>query len=102
MANCSAPNEKPTQMLVGPWGLQFVLIPEGEFLLGSLESEGEKRERPQHKLYLPSYYVSVTPVTNAQWGRYLQSTGKMPPQSCNLPFYKKTIPRYPFRMRLRP
>jgi len=36
-------------------------------------------EQPQHRLYLPDYYIAKTPVTNVQYAAFIQATGyKMP------------------------
>ncbi|MFC1976492.1 NACHT domain-containing protein, partial [Chloroflexota bacterium] len=45
----------------------MVKIPAGEFLLG------EKKE--EHTLYLPDYYMARTPVTNAQFARFIEDDG---------------------------
>lgn len=44
-------------------------IPAGSFLMGSADSETEKRanETPQHKVNLQSFYLGKFPVTQAQW-----------------------------------
>ena len=53
----------------------MVKIPAGEFLMGSPEGEGHDDERPQHTLYLPDYYIARTPVTNAQFARFIENGG---------------------------
>jgi len=50
---------------------QMVLIPAGEFLMGSPESEGDNDEHPQHKVYLDSYYIDKYEVTNEQYAKFL-------------------------------
>lgn len=49
--------------------LEMMEIPAGVFLMGSSESENEKRknETPQHKVNLESFYLGKFPVTQAQW-----------------------------------
>jgi len=64
---------------------EMVLIPAGDFLMGSdpsvddIEARGRGEEWPQHTLYLPDYYLAKTPVTNAQYAAFVQATGHNPP-----------------------
>ncbi len=53
------------------WGLRFVLIPEGEFLMGSPEEEeGRADDEQQHRVRLTKpFYLQVTEVTNRQYRR---------------------------------
>ena len=49
--------------------LDMVLIPGGTFIMGALKEEAESsdRERPQHKVTVPSFLLGRYPVTQAQW-----------------------------------
>jgi len=47
----------------------MVLIPAGEFLMGS--EDGDDDEKPVHKIYLDAYYIDKYEVTNAQFSRFL-------------------------------
>jgi formylglycine-generating enzyme required for sulfatase activity len=61
----------------------MVLIPAGEFLMGSdprVDKEAYDDERPQHTLYLPDYYLARTPVTNAHYAAFVQATGHEQPR----------------------
>jgi formylglycine-generating enzyme required for sulfatase activity/WD40 repeat protein len=56
----------------------WVMIPAGEFLMGSDKSQDQDAfddEFPQHRLYLPAYHITRTPVTVAQFEAFVQSTG---------------------------
>ena len=53
----------------------MVLIPAGEFLMGSPEGEGAFDEHPQHKIYLDAYYIDKYEVTNAQFKEFVEATG---------------------------
>jgi len=53
----------------------MVLIPAGEFLMGSSEGEGAFDEHPQHKVYLDAYYIDKYEVTNAQFKEFVDATG---------------------------
>jgi formylglycine-generating enzyme required for sulfatase activity len=61
----------------------MILIPAGEFPMGS-DPEQDKgardNEQPQHRLYLPDYYLAKTPVTNAQYQVFVQETRDKPPK----------------------
>jgi len=55
----------PEKSLVNSIGMEFVLVPEGEFTMGN--SKGEDDEKPQHKLTLTAFYIGKTEVTNLQF-----------------------------------
>jgi formylglycine-generating enzyme required for sulfatase activity len=51
-------------------GMKFVLIPAGEFLMGSPDADGETddREKPQHKVIISRpFYLGKYEVTQTQW-----------------------------------
>ena len=52
--------------------LGFIHIPAGEFIMGS--NDGQDREKPQHKLTLPDYWMSKYPVTVAQFHAFVEAT----------------------------
>ncbi len=74
----SAPSPQEGQ----PIEPEFVLIPAGEFLIGS-DPEKDPRayaaEQPRHSLYLPDYSIGRTPVTNAQYAAFVEATGYKAP-----------------------
>jgi formylglycine-generating enzyme required for sulfatase activity len=51
----------------------MILIPAGEFTMGS-DSDHEN-EKPRHKVYLPDFYISRYPVTNAEFEAFVKTTG---------------------------
>jgi formylglycine-generating enzyme required for sulfatase activity len=55
----------------------MVLIPAGPFLMGSPDGDPDARrdEKPQHEVYLPDFYIDRTPVTNAQYRRFVEAGG---------------------------
>jgi formylglycine-generating enzyme required for sulfatase activity len=62
----------------GKDGAPMVLIPEGEFQMGS--DTGEPDELPVHEVYLDAFYVDVYEVTNALYKNFLDATGHEPPR----------------------
>ncbi|MEM6838609.1 MAG: formylglycine-generating enzyme family protein [Cyanobacteria bacterium P01_C01_bin.120] len=49
--------------------LTLMLIPSGEFMMGSPDEDenADKSERPQHRVQLTQFLMGMTPVTQAQW-----------------------------------
>lgn len=67
-----------------PFEPEMVLIPAGEFLMGSnpnLDNNTRPNEQPQHRLYLPDYFMARTPVTNTQYAVFVQAAKYPPPDS---------------------
>jgi formylglycine-generating enzyme required for sulfatase activity len=65
------------QPITGKDGKTMILIPAGEFIMGSNEFGPEM---PQRKVYLPDYYIDQYPVTNAEYKRYMDATCAIPPR----------------------
>ncbi|MFA4880974.1 MAG: formylglycine-generating enzyme family protein [Candidatus Doudnabacteria bacterium] len=57
--------------IIGSDGAPMVLIPAGEFQMGSDENESEK---PVHTVYLDAFYMDKYEVTNAQYQKFVQAT----------------------------
>jgi formylglycine-generating enzyme required for sulfatase activity len=59
------------------WIPELVEAPAGPFLMGSSDADEQAHddERPQHTLTLPTYWIGKTPVTNAQWRRFVEQGG---------------------------
>ncbi|MHC1784205.1 MAG: formylglycine-generating enzyme family protein [Anaerolineaceae bacterium] len=55
-------------------GATLVFAPEGEFLMGFNDS-GDVAEKPAHKVWLDSYWIDKTEVTNTMFGRFIMETG---------------------------
>ena len=63
--------------------LEFLLIPEGEFIIGSNSSAdrlAQTDESPQHRLRTTGFYMMRFPVTNAQYQLFMQATGHRHPR----------------------
>lgn len=53
-------------------GSIMVLVPGGEFVMGS--DDGEEDERPEHCVFLDSYYIGKYPVTVSQYNEFCEKT----------------------------
>jgi len=67
---------KPTQEELGKY-INMVLIPAGEFMMGS--DSGEKNEHPQHKVFLDTYYIDKYEVTFTQYDKFCEATKRKKP-----------------------
>jgi formylglycine-generating enzyme required for sulfatase activity/tetratricopeptide (TPR) repeat protein len=58
-------------------GIVMVYVPEGEFLMGSIEGDPSaySNEFPQHVVYLDAFWLDKTEVTNAQYAEFLNAVG---------------------------
>jgi len=57
--------------------MAFLPIPAGEFLMGSDPEKDTQllpREKPQHRIILPEYWLGRAPVTNAQFAAFVQAS----------------------------
>ncbi len=71
-------------MINTPLRMAFVRIPAGEFLMGSdpvLDSEASEHELPQHRVYLPDFFIGKYLVTNAQYAIFAALTGHRTPRA---------------------
>ncbi len=62
--------------------LDFVLIPKGDFLMGSdsnRDHEAQTDEQPQHMLSVSDFYIMRHPLTNAQYHLFVEATGHRAP-----------------------
>ncbi|MCZ6679725.1 MAG: formylglycine-generating enzyme family protein [Candidatus Poribacteria bacterium] len=82
----TSPQSESPQRIMGKDGAEMVLIPAGEFQMGS--DEGKDHEKPVHTVYVDAFYIDVYEVTNAQFQKFVEATGHRKP----LPFYDK--PKY--------
>lgn len=59
-------------------GYELVRIPGSEFLMGSPDSEKDRRddEGPQHTVRIADFYMGRYPVTNEQYGRFIDKYSK--------------------------
>ncbi|MBM4132499.1 MAG: formylglycine-generating enzyme family protein [Nitrospira sp.] len=62
---------------LGKDGAPMVVIPEGEFLMGS--NDGAGNERPEHKVWLKRYAIDQYEVTINLYAKFLESAKRGPP-----------------------
>jgi formylglycine-generating enzyme required for sulfatase activity len=55
---------------------EMILIPAGEFIMGSPDGEGYRFERPQHEVSIDSFYMSKHEVTFKQYDLFCEKTGR--------------------------
>ena len=55
----------------------MLLVAAGEFTMGS--DTGADEAKPAHKVVLPAFYIDKTEVTNAEYKKFCDATGKPPP-----------------------
>ena len=67
--------------IIGKDGVLMVLIPAGEFLMGSPAGKGHFNEYPQHKVFLSAYYIDKYEVTVAQYRKFCEATGRKMPSA---------------------
>jgi formylglycine-generating enzyme required for sulfatase activity/nucleoside phosphorylase len=70
-------------------GMTFVWIPGGSFLMGSSKKSGQPNydpgahddEVPAHRVQISGFWMSVYPVTNEQYARFVAETAHAAPES---------------------
>jgi formylglycine-generating enzyme required for sulfatase activity len=75
------PTASPTRTITGKDGAPMVLVPAGEFTMGSRSEDGsaEQDEQPAHSVYLDDYYIDQYEVTTARYGQFFQETKRREP-----------------------
>ena len=63
----------PPPIPVPPPPINTVLIPAGEFQMGSNASNTENDEKPMHTVYVDSYYIDKYEVTNAKFKQFVDA-----------------------------
>jgi formylglycine-generating enzyme required for sulfatase activity len=69
-----------SSVAIGP---KLIQIPEGWFLMGS--NAGQDCERPVHRVWVDSFCLAATQVTNAEYEPFLNATSSQPPPFCRDP-----------------
>ncbi|WP_447979500.1 formylglycine-generating enzyme family protein [Candidatus Nitrospira bockiana] len=73
-------------VVTGKDGAPMVLIPEGEFVMGTEDVgsnwyQGNPNEFPEHVVKLKSYYIDQFEVTIGRYAKFLEATDHAPPPS---------------------
>ena len=61
--------------ILGEDGAEMLVIPDGEFLMGSAPGKGNLKEYPQHTVFLDAFYVDKYEVTNKQYYQFWLADG---------------------------
>ena len=71
---------RPPQLpaaIIGHDGAPMVLVPAGEFPMGS--DEGDDDEQPVHRVLLDSFYIDTFEVTNGRFAKFVEAIQSEPP-----------------------
>ena len=66
------------QTILGDDGTEMVLIPAGEFLMGSNDAGADDDEKPIHSVYLDAFYMDKYEVTIGKYKQFVRATGHRP------------------------
>jgi formylglycine-generating enzyme required for sulfatase activity len=87
IAKAPPPSNQPTQStstpareIIGKDGAPMVLIPAGQFMMGSRDGEGTKKERPLHPVTLDAFYMDKFEVTVARYADFVRATNRSKPE----------------------
>ena len=80
------PNGAQPESIVGKDGAPMLLIPEGEFTMGTDDvgagwHQGNSNEHPEHTVKLKSYYIDQFEITIARYAKFLEATKHSTPPS---------------------
>ena len=72
----------------------MVLIPGGSFSMGGDNEQASEDEYPKHKVFVDSFFIDATEVTNAQFKKFVEATGYITTaeRKPNWEELKKTLP----------
>lgn len=71
--------------------LELVTIPAGAFAMG--RADGQPDERPVHEVWLDEVALGIHPVTNREYRRFVEATGRHPPAMFGNPRFE--LPEQP-------
>ena len=79
------PNKGSNETVTGKDGAPMVLIPAGEFQMGSDFKEDDAK--PIHTVYLDAFYMDVYEVTNNQYAKFMSDIGHKKPTYWDDPIF---------------
>ena len=62
----------------------MIWIPAGKFQMGARDSAAQFDERPQHKVSVPAFAMSIHEVTIAEYAKFARATGRRMPKTGDL------------------
>jgi len=65
----------------------IVTISAGWFLMGSMQ--GQENEQPCHRVWLDSFGIGRFPITNREYKKFIEATGRQPPPFCLDPIFSE-------------
>ncbi len=71
----------PAPRTTGDEGAEMVLVPAGEFWMGS--DDGDSNTKPRHRVILDAFSIDRQEVTNALYQRFMSATGRPAPAAWN-------------------
>jgi len=77
IAQLAAVDTRPAVQAEIDYNGPMVLIQAGEFIMG--DDNHQPNERPAHKVTLPDFYIDKFEVTNAQYKKFCEATGRPVP-----------------------
>ena len=87
LATLTSETEQKTDTRLPSTIQDMVLIPAGEFQMGSNDKDASNDEQPVHTVYLDAFYMDKNPVTNAEFKIFLNAN----PDWCKSPLFKMSI-----------
>lgn len=67
-------NIKRVIIKIGNTEMRMVWIPEGSFKMGSVDTMSNRDEQPVHSVFMDGFWMSESPVTNAQFSEFVNKT----------------------------
>jgi formylglycine-generating enzyme required for sulfatase activity len=77
VAGCGTQPPGEPREVTNTLGMNLVLIPRGEFLMGSPETDkdADENDKPQHRVEITQrFYMAVHPVTVGQFRQFVEDT----------------------------
>jgi formylglycine-generating enzyme required for sulfatase activity len=66
------PKSRPHKLFAVP---ETIVVPAGEFLMGSPDGQGDEHERPQHKVTIKkSFGIGIAPITRGEFASFVEAT----------------------------